>query len=1653
MVNFPTPHCHIQSLDSASTPERFAQRELELGTGHVTVTDHGTLEATREVYDLCKNKKQYQGLSPILGLEGYFRDDDCSVLKAAGISKDSDGTFRSHIKYNHITLHALDERAYSAISRLLSQADLRAEKHGSERKPLFNWQHLEELGAHNVTATSGCLIGMVGRHLLKNSDPQVAVRYYEKLRSIFKPGNFYVEIFPHICDRNWESKVVITDTSGRTHDFYPYKKLKLDKGEMKAEELASLGVTKARALGSVRAIMNQRVWTEVPPIEIKEISRVEGFVQNECLPWATNGDVQAGVNKFLLRLAAKYKDPVLISDDSHFAFPKEKVVQDIRLAQHGGSWRFANSHHRMDTSEAWAYFQNVLGINRTIFDGWVNNNISWASRFKDFAFSKRNTLPVSFYPKDTYEHTLKLIQQHGRMNWENPEYVERLNKEFDLLHRNGTVDLFPYFFIDEEVCRAYAKNGLLTGPGRGSAAGLLLSYLLGITHVDPLKYKLSMDRFLTLDRIQTGKLPDIDQDLENRDFLIGPEGSEGTGWIYQRFGKCVAQISTNTTIKLKSAILDTFRARFGKVPDHIAEFTKSLPPPPQGISDADYVFGFKDTDEVWQPGLFETHAGLQEFAKNHPEEWEIIKLLLGLPRQKGRHACALVISDEPIENFIPLQTIGGVRATAFTHSQVEAAGGLKMDFLRVNSLRDISAALKLIRQRQNIELTDIDSDGIRYATVDGKKVYEVQVLPFEGKLYDIWNLPERKEVFEDICKGNVATVFQLDAGAARQGLRSFMPVNGTLPLNSIESLSAFTALDRPGPLDAYVEKDGRQVHNMLVEYANRAKGLAPIGEMPVLMQLIPETFGVIVYQEQLQAIFQSLGGTTAIEANNFRNRISKKKMVDVNRIDKPLFMKGAVAKVGQSTAEGLWAQMETFGQYGFNKSVDGTVILPYKGGFKQLQEFKGGEIVECVDERGAVVETEVVALHDHGNLEAFEIEFEDGYKTKVSANHKFLTPEGQRPLHDIVIRGLGVYSRPSIDDPASKVETPEEMSSVRLGTGQERGSCTRMEDALRGDVLQSRSHEGAPSDVPGLYRNQEEQHSDSAAESQSASRTKRSGVQSGQEHLGSPGNSASTGSETAQVANSESGENKSDMGSCTESTQIFQNGGLAEVERDTDLGGRSDSMRRDQETGRLRESGSQNLAGSRRILALLREESRKGTVSGRIIKERMFEASRCDIDSASWGVFLQFQRQTERGVESMAYSDAPLTSTGNLVLRQIVRVRSVGIRRMYDLEVAHPKHNFLMENGVVTSNSHAVCYMDIGYATAFLKHFYPLEWWTAVLSNADRKEIDEKFWRYCGHLIKLPDIQYSGPQFTIEGDSIRAPLWLMAGIGEKAHQQLMEFKKHLDTLGRKATITDLLTWIEEWRLLRGTPVTTTHKKTGQPVTKIKKAVSSLNTTILQNLIISGSLDSLFPDIDYLGMPMDVEERLKIFAFEFANINGSRKFKNLATVYNTQSKVVQFQLRKKVLPAFTDNIANAVRFDKPELFDKKTYTSEGKGWFVLDPADYERLSTMPVLPDKDILVAVVGYVTDVRIFEYSDKTDGTRKRAAELTIESNGHRITIVKWPSKARGLPSTFDSLKAGSVVSCLMSRTKGRRGFFFANADILVPPLGTPEPDEETPQ
>jgi len=1260
--NFPSPHIHIQSLDSASTPQAFVEREKELGTGTITCTDHGSMACCRKVYDLAKKN----GLTPILGVEAYFRDDNCPIITAAGLDP------KTYRKYFHITLHAMDQKAYEMLARVLSNASInRFERHGSENKPLFNWADLEELAKYNVTFTTGCLIGMIqGHYLLGRED--LAEAYLAKMKSFVPAGNLYVEVFPHHTDKNWVSGIFITLDDGTKLKWYGGKKLLVDGDEITAEQLAKDFKANDKACRYLEGVKNRNTWERYskPGLPIFKVEHVEDFIENECMPGATDSDSQKWTNYKMVQLAEKNDLPVLISDDAHFATPDEKVVQDVRLMSGGGAWRFYASYHRFSSDEAYSYFNKIYDaeqMDEFEFSKLIQNNVNWAARFKEFKFEDRRELPTKFYPPDTLAHIQTLIRKHGRMNWDRADYRARLDAEIKMLKFNGVVDLLPYFMIDEEVTSLYQQNGLLTGPGRGSAAGLLLSYLLGITHVDPLKYDLSMERFLTEDRIKNGKWPDIDQDLPHRDLLVNPM-DPNKGWLADRFQDCFAQISTDTGLKLRSSIKDISRVKHGKVLPAVEALTKNMENAPQGVGDHDFIFGYEGPGG-WVDGSIERDRSLQAYIETYPAEWALVQKLLGLSRQKSRHACGFVITNSPIANFIPLTKIGEYTVTQYDAKSVEAAGGLKMDFLVINVLNDISEALKLIALRNN---GPVLSDRM----INGRMVPAIRQIPFGSEIHDIWDLPVDNSVYADICRGDTETVFQLNTNTARPFLRlfNFQRPDGTHGMNSILDLAAFTALGRPGPLDAMVT-DGKRTHNMLVEFANRAAGKEAIGSIKVLDELLPETYGVIVYQEQLQKIFQKLGKTTAVEADEFRVHIGKKMMAEVTK-DREVFMAGAVKELGQEMADRVWSQMFTFGQYGFNKS-------------------------------------------------------------------------------------------------------------------------------------------------------------------------------------------------------------------------------------------------------------------------------------------------------------------------------------------------------------------------------HAVCYVIIAYACAFLKRHFPLEWWTAILRNADRNEIDEKYWRHCGHLVILPDMAKSTSTFTISGDKIQAPLSLLHGIGAKAHEWLVSGApyENLEALIQNERNRRLA----EATVVPAKEVKPAKRKKKEPVVApqptMKLGHSPLHRGVISTLIISGTMDSLFAPDD------DVYTKLQKFEQLYCQINNKKAPRVIDEKLLGLNRMMLYQMRKKILPAYAEPMIPMLnRKEGVTVVNDTYYYNNGKDAYrIVSPYEYERLDSMQMLP-RPITVAIPAYILASRKFKYQNG----EKEACELMMDHSGMQIKAVKWGSRESGkLPKGWKDDLTGCIAIVLMNKWNESKPFGVESIEVVQEALVDEEPEE----
>jgi len=866
-VNHISPCNHTESALSGSTIEAMINRTKELGLDYFASTDISSLSSIIRGYNYATKKD----IKFIAGIEILFKDSHCDIVA---------DTESGQIKYFKLLIHAKDQEAYQKIAEMTSDPTRQKIMVGDESLPSFNWADLEELSKSNITACTSNIEDMISKHLLVGR-ADLGVEYYKKLKSIFK-DNFYLSIVPYSYDQYWESIVELTIGNEiwgeKTVQLPAYDRVETD--HYKRAQAIDLTRRNNRHKKLEHIYINRIRYK----VDEKYQDIVKAKLLNDFQP-LPDGDVQTKANRLVLALANKYgdMDRVLINNNANYANEGDQVVQSMKL---GEDERFAQHQHMRSIEDCKPYLMDKLGLSEEgIYDLVCNSNL-WAKNFDSFELKYEYRLPDS--GPEPSKQLIEIIKKVGRMDWENPIYVKQFREEFDLLTKNGVIDLIPYFLPIVDVYDSYKQNGYLTGPARGSAGGFLISYLIGITHIDPIKYGLSTSRFLTLDRVQQGNLPDIDCDLESRDHLVGKDGNGG--YLFNKYGDKAAQISTRTLLRIKSAILDANRfVNKGKVEAEIQALAKSLPTTPQGVNDAEFVFGYeKDGSHV--DGLLDLNKDLKKYSEERPKEWDLVTRALSLSRQFSRHACAYVVADVPINQIVSTVEVGGVtRVTAPEAKWCEWAGLIKYDFLIVKDVKTNRYTVDNINKKNGDENMEPG-----YFMHNGKKTF-------------VWDLPVDPEVFKMLSDGHTETIFQLHSATATPLVMDIKP-------ESVIDCAVITSLGRPGPLD-FKNDEGR---NMAEEYGFRKRGQSK-SHLPIMDEMLPETYGVLVFQEQVTKLAKELAGMSVIDAENVRIAVGKKKKKLIESL-KPIFIEGAAKRIGEQQATEVWDMMETFARYGFNKS-------------------------------------------------------------------------------------------------------------------------------------------------------------------------------------------------------------------------------------------------------------------------------------------------------------------------------------------------------------------------------------------------------------------------------------------------------------------------------------------------------------------------------------------------------------------------------------------------------------------------------------------------------------------------------------------------------------------------------------------------------------
>ncbi|ASY23964.1 DNA polymerase III subunit alpha [Candidatus Nanopelagicus abundans] len=572
----------------------------------------------------------------------------------------------------------------------------------------------------------------------------------------------------------------------------------------------------------------------------------------------------------LIKLGKELNLPQLATNDLHYTHHDDAAAHEVLLCIQSGSTMADPKRFKFENSE---FYLKSPAQMREIFKDFkqaCDNTLLVAERCETTMREGENLLPQFPVPAGQSEDSwlIKLANDGLAIKMGNSiptEYQDRLNFELEVMIKMG----FPgYFLVVADLCDHARKVGIRVGPGRGSAAGSLVSYSLGITGLDPIKFGLLFERFLNPERIS---MPDIDLDFDER------RRSEMIQYATTKYGDDrVAQIITYGTIKSKQAIKDSTRVL--GYPYALGErLTKSLPPSVMG-------------KDISLSGIFnmdnERYGEASEFRnlyESDPDSKKIVDTALGiegLKRQWGVHAAGVILSKEPLLDVIPIhrRDADGAIITQFDMGACEATGLLKMDFLGLRNLSVLDDCL--INIEKNL----------------GKKVV-LESLPLSDK-----------KTFELLSRGDTLGVFQLDSAPIRSLLRSMAP-------DSFEDIAAVIALYRPGPM-------GEDSHNKYADYKNGRK--APIGihpelDMP-LNEILKDTYGLIVYQEQVLAIARKVAGFTLGRADLLRKAMGKKdkKILDKEKVH---FEDGMKANgFSEDAVEKLWQTLIPFSDYAFNRS-------------------------------------------------------------------------------------------------------------------------------------------------------------------------------------------------------------------------------------------------------------------------------------------------------------------------------------------------------------------------------------------------------------------------------------------------------------------------------------------------------------------------------------------------------------------------------------------------------------------------------------------------------------------------------------------------------------------------------------------------------------
>ncbi len=667
------------------------------------------------------------------------------------------------------------------------------------------------------------------------------------------------------------------------------------------------------------------------------------------------------VNVEILAIARELAIPIICTNDSHYISCNDVEAHDALLCIQTGKLltedkrlRYSGTEYLKSADEMRRLFRDHL--EPAVIEEAIANTLAVADKVEEYTGILGQPripdfpLPEGFTDAGAYMAAVArqgLVQRMKVASYGEiaQDYRDRLDYEIEMMIQMG----FPtYFLVVWDYIRFARENNIPVGPGRGSAAGSLVAYAMGITNIDPVHHGLLFERFLNPER---KSMPDIDTDfcIERRDEVIK--------YVTRRYGEDrVAQIITFNRMTSKAVLKDV--ARVLDIPYAESDRMAKLIPVARGKPTKLKVMISDETPAPEFKAKYDTDPQTRRWI-------DMAMRIEGTNKTFGMHAAGVVISKDPLDEIVPLQRNNdGQVITQYYMEDVEAIGLLKMDFLGLRNLTMIQKTLELIAVNHG---ENLDPDDL---PMDDSGTYKL------------------------LERGDLGGVFQLESSGMRQIVRDLKP-------DSLEDISSVLALYRPGPLDA----------GLIPKFINRKHGREKIDfAHEILKPILSETYGIMVYQEQIMKIAQDMGGYSLGQADLLRRAMGKKKMSEMLKHQEN-FVTGAVARgVGKSVADELWDQMVKFAEYCL--SAD-TPVLTLEYGPLPIGEIVLKRIpcqVFSVDDQGYVYTQPIAQWHHRGDREVFEYQLDNGTKIRATPDHQFMTTTGEmRAIDEIFQRGLDLH--------------------------------------------------------------------------------------------------------------------------------------------------------------------------------------------------------------------------------------------------------------------------------------------------------------------------------------------------------------------------------------------------------------------------------------------------------------------------------------------------------------------------------------------------------------------------------------------------------------------------------------------------------------------